>query len=77
VVVVADVDCGEQYEIERRRFGGNPEPLRLAGWLVEQEVEKVVAESTAQYWQLVWAGLEWQFSLGAVLICVDSLGQLD
>src|SRR5215469_6251933 len=40
-------------------FGGNPEQLRsLAAWLLEQEVEEVVMESTAQYWKPVWAALE-------------------
>ena len=41
------------------KFGGNPEQLRsLAGWLVEQEAEEVVMESTAQYWKPVWGALE-------------------
>ena len=40
-------------------FGSNPEQLRsLAEWLVEQEVEEVVMESTAQYWKPVWEALE-------------------
>jgi len=40
-------------------FGGNPEQLRsLAAWLLEQEAEEVVMESTAQYWKPVWAALE-------------------
>jgi transposase len=40
-------------------FGGNPEQLRLlAAWLLEQEVEEVVMESTAQYWKPVWGALE-------------------
>jgi hypothetical protein len=31
-------------------FGSNPEQLRaLATWLLEQETEEVVMESTAQY----------------------------
>jgi transposase len=30
----------------------------LAEWLVEQGVEEVVMESTAQYWQPVWGALE-------------------
>jgi transposase len=30
----------------------------LAEWLIEQEVEEVVMESTAQYWKPVWAALE-------------------
>ncbi len=40
-------------------FNSNPEQLRsLAAWLVEQEVEEVVMESTAQYWKPVWGALE-------------------
>jgi transposase len=36
-----------------------PEALRsLAAWLVEQQVEEVVMESTAQYWKPVWGTLE-------------------
>ena len=35
------------------------EQLRsLAAWLLEQEAEEVVMESTAQYWQSVWEALE-------------------
>jgi transposase len=37
----------------------NPEQLRsLAAWLLEQEIEEVVMESTAQYWKPVWEALE-------------------
>ena len=58
-VVVTDVACDGEYEFQRRRFGSNPEHLKgLAEWLVEQEVEEVVMESTAQYWQPVWGALE-------------------
>ena len=40
-------------------FGSNPEQLRLlAEWLIEQPVEEVVMESTAQYWKPVWGVLE-------------------
>src|SRR6202165_5875690 len=40
-------------------FGSNPEQLRsLAAWLVKQEVEEVVMESTSQYWKPVWEALE-------------------
>ena len=40
-------------------FASNPEQLRsLAAWLVEQEVEEAVMESTAQYWKPVWETLE-------------------
>lgn len=58
-VVVADVECDGEYEFERRRFGSNPEQLQLLSeWLIEQQVEEVVMESTAQYWQPVWGALE-------------------
>jgi hypothetical protein len=51
-VVVSDVEVDGEYQFERRMFGSNPEQLRsLAAWLLEQEVEEVVMESTAQYWK--------------------------
>lgn len=59
VVVVADVEVAGEYEFERRQYGSSPAQLRLlAAWLVEQGVEEVVMESTAQYWKPVWASLE-------------------
>ena len=49
-VVVSDVEMESEYQFERRKFGSNPEPLRsLAAWLLEQEAEEVVLESTAKY----------------------------
>src|ERR1700676_968977 len=58
-VVVSDVEVEDEYQFERRMFSSNPEQLRsLAAWLVEQEVEEVVMESTAQYWKPVWETLE-------------------
>src|SRR5260370_33568703 len=58
-VVVADVEIEEEYQFERRWYGSNPEQLRvLAEWLIEQQVEEVVMESTAQYWKPVWEALE-------------------
>jgi len=58
-VVVADVEVQGEYQFEQRQFGGNPEHLRsLAEWLIEQQVEEVVMESTAQYWKPVWGTLE-------------------
>jgi transposase len=58
-VVVADVECAGEYAFERRRFGSSPEQLQgLAEWLLQQEVEEVVMESTAQYWQPLWGALE-------------------
>ena len=54
-VVVSNVEIESEYQFERRMFGSNPEQLRsLAGWLLEQEAEEVVMESTAQYWKPVW-----------------------
>ena len=56
-VVVADVE--DEYQFERRWYGSNPEQLRvLSEWLIEQQVEEVVMESTAQYWKPVWGALE-------------------
>jgi transposase len=58
-VVVADVAQEGEYQFERRRFGSNPEELRdVCTWLMEQGVEEVVMESTAQYWKPVWGALE-------------------
>lgn len=58
-VVVTDVEIGSEYQFERRMFSSNPEQLRsLAAWLLEQEAEEVVMESTAQYWRPVWETLE-------------------
>jgi Transposase len=58
-VVVSDVEVDGEYQFERRMFGSNPEQLRsLAAWLLEQETEEVVMESTAQYWKPVWETLE-------------------
>ena len=58
-VVVADVEVEGEYQFGRRQFGSSPEQLRsLSGWLVEQQVEEVVMESTAQYWKPVWEALE-------------------
>ncbi len=58
-VVVSDVEVADEYEFERCRFSTSPEHLRLlAHWLIEQEVQEVVMESTAQYWKPVWEALE-------------------
>jgi hypothetical protein len=58
-VVVADVEVEDEYSFERRWYGSNPEQLqRLAEWLIEQQVEEVVMESTAQYWKPVWGAME-------------------
>jgi transposase len=54
-VMVADVAGQGEYQFERRKFGATGESLRaLAEWLLQQEVEEVVMESTAQYWKPVW-----------------------
>src|SRR5260370_19671983 len=58
-VVVADVEVEDEYQFERRWYGSNPEQLRvLSEWLLEQQVEEVVMESTAQYWKPVWGAVE-------------------
>src|SRR6201987_3315538 len=58
-VVVADVEVEEDYQFERRWYGSNPEQLRaLSEWLIEQQVDEVVMESTSQYWKPVWGALE-------------------
>src|SRR5580692_3166952 len=58
-VVLADVGVEGEYRFERRKFGATPDQLHLlAQWLVHQEVEEVVMESTAQYWKPVWGALE-------------------
>ena len=61
VVIWVALNGGEegQRELERRQFGTSPGQLReLAAWLLEQQVEEVVMESTAQYWKPVWGALE-------------------
>ena len=58
-VVVSDVEVADEYQFERRQLGSSPAPLReLAEWLLEQGVQEVVMESTAQYWKSVWGALE-------------------
>src|SRR5438309_5510574 len=58
-VVVADVEVEGEYQVERRLVVRNPDHLPLlAHWLIEQQVEEVVMESTAQYWKPVWGALE-------------------
>jgi len=58
-VVVSDVEIESEFQFERRMFGSSPDQLRtLAAWLLEQEAEEVVMESTAQYWKPVWGALE-------------------
>jgi hypothetical protein len=58
-VVVADVEVEEEYQFERRWYGSNPAQLQLlCEWLMEQQVEEVVMESTSQYWKPVGEVLE-------------------
>src|SRR5438105_13518474 len=58
-VVVCDIEVEGEYTFEPRKCSSSPEQLRsLATWLLEQEAEEVVMESTAQYWKPVWAALE-------------------
>src|SRR2546428_13114107 len=58
-VVVSDVEVDSEFHFERRKFSSNPAQLRsLAAWLLEQEAEEIVMESTAQYWKPVWETLE-------------------
>src|SRR2546430_3601314 len=61
-VVIADVAVDGEFQFERRKVGTSPsEMCRLAEWLVAEQVEEVVMESTAQYWRPVWATLEQQW----------------
>src|ERR1700751_4355338 len=58
-VVVSDVQVDGEYDFTRRVFGSLPEALHsLAAWLVEEQVQEGVMESTAQYWKPVWGTLE-------------------
>ena len=58
-VVIADVAVEGEYQFQRRQVGTSPSEIRkLTEWLVAEEVEEVVMESTAQYWRPVWATLE-------------------
>src|SRR5499425_2379954 len=58
-VVVSNVEIEGEYHFERCQFGSNPGHLRLLSeWLIEQQAEEVVMESTAQYWKPVWGALE-------------------
>jgi transposase len=58
-VVIRDVAVEGEYEFERRKVGTSPSEIgRLAEWLVAEQVEEVVMESTAQYWRPVWGTLE-------------------
>ena len=57
--VNSDVEVVGEFEFERRQFGTPDGGLhQLVDWLIEQQVDEVVMESTAQYWKPVWAALE-------------------
>jgi transposase len=58
-VAVSDVEIDGEYRFELRQFSSYPGELRaLADWLLQQQVQEVVMESTAQYWKPVWGALE-------------------
>ena len=58
-ILLEDVAAEGEYQFQRRKVGTSPSELRrLADWLVAEQVEQVVMESTAQYWRPVWATLE-------------------
>ena len=58
-VVVTDVEVDGDFHFDRQKVGTTPVDLRgLAEWLVAQDVEEVVMESTARYWRPVWEALE-------------------
>src|SRR5712675_2481255 len=58
-VGVADIASEGEYQFVRRTFSTTPDQLNALGqWLLEQEVQEVVMESTAQYWKPVWEALE-------------------
>ena len=61
-VVIADVATAGEWVFERRPFGTTASQLEALGkWFVEQQVQEVVMESTAQYWRPVWQALEGQW----------------
>ena len=48
-VVVVDIEVEGEYRFERRRYGSQPEHLRLlSDWLMEQQVEEVESGFAAQ-----------------------------
>ena len=62
-VVIADVMVDGEFQYERHTFLTTPDQLKaLAQLFVEQGIQEVVMESTAQYWRPVWEVLErfWQ-----------------
>ena len=62
-VVIADVTVEGDFQFQRHTFLTTPSQLKLLAQLfVEQGIQEVVMESTAQYWRPVWEVLErfWQ-----------------
>jgi transposase len=58
-VAVAEVAGEGEFQFQQRRFSTTPDALRqFAEWLLQQQVQEVVMESTAQYWKPVWETLE-------------------
>ncbi len=58
-VVVTDIAGEGELVFERRKFGTTAAQIRLLlEWLIHENVQAVVMESTAQYWKPVWRELE-------------------
>jgi len=60
---VSDVEIESEYQLSGGCWAAGPNNWRsLAAWLLEQEAEEVVMESTAQYWKTScgerWKGIE-------------------
>lgn len=54
-VVIADIAERNELVWARRQFPATPDQLRaFAQWLVDEQVQEAVMESTAQYWKPVW-----------------------
>lgn len=64
-VVVADSGA-QELRFAKRRFGATHSELQhLLAWLEQQGVQRVVMESTAQYWKPAWLALEGRFGLSS------------
>lgn len=62
VLMVVVIDVSDPEHAERRRFGaGAQERKHVIQWLLQQGVQEIVMESTAQYWKPVWMDLEQDF----------------
>jgi transposase len=63
-VVITDAAREGAFQFQRRKFLTLPSELeRLREWLLAENVQEVVMESTAQYWKPVWQELEGRFRL--------------